>query len=198
MRKVSIWLAINIGYVITKFGDRPIDTYSSSEAANMRDHLLGRGLKVTSVSRIFATIRAVVNLTIGEEGLDLRNPFANTFLPKDPNHEKRKAIPLDVIKKLQAECLRVRDPNRLLIALISDTGMRLSEAVGLVWDDVVLDHQHPHINLKPPLEIITGSKIIFLTLIKFKALITILITLDECNIPILIASGLISLQVKTI
>ena len=115
----------------------------------MRDHLLGRGLKVTSVSRIFATIRAVVNLTIGEEGLDLRNPFANTFLPKDPNHEKRKAIPLDVIKKLQAECLRVRDPNRLLIALISDTGMRLSEAVGLVWDDVVLDHQHPHINLKP-------------------------------------------------
>ena len=139
----------NIGYVITKFGDRPIDTYSSSEAANMRDHLLGRGLKVTSVSRIFATIRAVVNLTIGEEGLDLRNPFANTFLPKDPNHEKRKAIPLDVIKKLQAECLRVRDPNRLLIALISDTGMRLSEAVGLVWDDVVLDHQHPHINLKP-------------------------------------------------
>ena len=139
----------NIGYVITKFGDRSIDTYSSSEAANMRDHLLGRGLKVTSVSRIFATIRAVVNLTIGEEGLDLRNPFANTFLPKDPNHEKRKAIPLDVIKKLQAECLRVRDPNRLLIALISDTGMRLSEAVGLVWDDVVLDHQHPHINLKP-------------------------------------------------
>ena len=139
----------NIGYVITKFGDRPIDTYSSSEAANMRDHLLERGLKVTSVSRIFATIRAVVNLTIGEEGLDLRNPFANTFLPKDPNHEKRKTIPLDVIKKLQAECLRVRDPNRLLIALISDTGMRLSEAVGLVWDDVVLDYQHPHINLKP-------------------------------------------------
>ena len=139
----------NIGYVITKFGDRPIDTYSSSEAANMRDHLLERGLKVTSVSRIFATIRAVVNLTIGEEGLDLRNPFANTFLPKDPNREKRKAIPLDVIKKLQAECLRVRDPNRLLIALISDTGMRLSEAVGLVWDDVVLDYQHPHINLKP-------------------------------------------------
>jgi len=101
------------------------------------------------VARIFATIRAVINLTIGEEGLDCRNPFANTFLPRDSSREKRKAIPLDVIKKLQSECLRIRDPNRVLIALISDTGMRLSEAVGLVWDDVVLDHQYPHINLKP-------------------------------------------------
>ena len=139
----------NIGYVLVKFGDRPIDAYSSADAANVRDHLLSRGLKVTSVARIFATIRAVINLTIGEEGLDCRNPFANTYLPRDETIEKRKSIPLDVLKKVQSECLVVGDTNRLLIALISDTGMRLSEAVGLVWDDVVLDHQYPHINLRP-------------------------------------------------
>ena len=34
-----------------------------------------------------------------------------------------------------------------MIALISDTGMRLSEALGLVWSDIELDHEYPHINL---------------------------------------------------
>ncbi len=41
------------------------------------------------------------------------------------------------------------DERRLLIALISDTGMRLSEALGLVWEDVCLDHQYPHVSLVP-------------------------------------------------
>ena len=36
-----------------------------------------------------------------------------------------------------------------MLALISDTGMRLSEALGLVWGDIDLKHKHPHINLVP-------------------------------------------------
>ena len=39
------------------------------------------------------------------------------------------------------------DERRLVIALISDTGMRLSEALGLVRSDVELEHEYPHINL---------------------------------------------------
>ena len=31
----------------------------------------------------------------------------------------------------------------------SDSGMRLSEAIGLHKDDVMLDAEHPHINVKP-------------------------------------------------
>ena len=34
-----------------------------------------------------------------------------------------------------------------MIALISDAGMRLSEALGLVWSDVELNHEYPHVNL---------------------------------------------------
>ena len=37
---------------------------------------------------------------------------------------------------------------RWLLALISDTGMRLSEAAGLHRDDIILDTSIPHINLK--------------------------------------------------
>ena len=54
------------------------------------------------------------------------------------------------------------------------------------------------INLAPLLAIITGSKIIFEILILFNALITELITFEECNMPIFMASGLMSLDVKII
>ena len=136
----------NVGYVLEHLGDRPIDTYSSADAASFRDWLIDRGLTTSSISRIFGTIRAVINLTIQEHGLDCRNAFANIYLPKKVE-EKRKPIPKHEILQIQKTCLEVGDERRLVIALISDTGMRLSEALGLVWGDVRLDHEYPHINL---------------------------------------------------
>ena len=38
---------------------------------------------------------------------------------------------------------------RWLLALISDTGMRLREAAGLHKDDIILDAPAPYINLQP-------------------------------------------------
>ena len=38
---------------------------------------------------------------------------------------------------------------RWLVALISDTGMRPAEAAGLKTGDLKLNHEHPHISLKP-------------------------------------------------
>ena len=45
--------------------------------------------------------------------------------------------------------MSIDDEARWLVALISDTGMRLSEAAGLHIDDIKLDCEIPHINLKP-------------------------------------------------
>ena len=136
----------NVGYVLEHLGDRPIDTYSSADAASFRDWLIDRGLTISSISRIFGTVRAVINLTIQEHGLDCRNAFANIYLPKKAE-EKRKPIPKHEIIQIQRTCLEIGDERRLVIALISDTGMRLSEALGLVWSDIELDHEYPHINL---------------------------------------------------
>ena len=138
----------NIGYVIDHLGDQPIDTYSSANAASFRDFLIGRGLSISSIARIFGTVRAVVNLTIQETGLDCSNAFSNIYLPKK-SESKRKPIPNDEIILIQKICLDASDERRLLVALISDTGMRLSEALGLVWNDIKLDHEYPHINLAP-------------------------------------------------
>ena len=150
----------NVGYVIKHLGDRPIDTYSTLDAASFRDWLVERDLSSSSISRIFFTVRAVINLMIQENGLNCINGFAKTFLPTS-DREKRPPIPKDELRIIQKTCLDMAEERRLLIALISDSGMRLSEALGIVWKDVCLDHQYPHVALVPhpwrPLKR-TGSK----------------------------------------
>jgi len=138
----------NVGYVIECLGDRPLDAYYSSDAAKFRDWLIYRSLPTSSIKRIFSTIRAVFTLTIQEQGLGCSNAFSNTYLPSD-ERPKRAVISPENIKRVQKVCLDIADERRLLIALISDTGMRLSEALGLVWVDVVLEHEYPHIHITP-------------------------------------------------
>jgi len=138
----------NIQSVVDVLGNRPLDEYSSSDAAAYRDYLLKRRLTTSSVRRNFATIRSIINLAIQEQGLDCRNAFSKVFLPDLDDSKKRKPIPIDVIRAIQRECMSVDDEARWLVALISDTGMRLSEAAGLLVDDIQLDCETPHIDLK--------------------------------------------------
>ena len=138
----------NAGYTIEILGDKPITDYTSLQAGKVRDVLLDRGLAVTSIKRIFGSIRAIINLALAEHGIDARNPFANIYMPEAAIAE-RKPIPIASIRHIQRECLVIDDENRWLLALISDTGLRLSEAVGLVKKDIVLDADMPHIVIQP-------------------------------------------------
>ena len=139
----------NIQSVIDVLGDRPLDEYSSSDAAMYRDYLLKRGLNTSSVKRNFSTIRSIINLTIQEHGLDCRNAFSKVYLPELDDVKQRKPIPIEDIRQIQKDCVSYDDEARWLVSLISDTGMRLSEAAGLHIDDIKLDDEVPHIDLKP-------------------------------------------------
>jgi len=44
--------------------DRPVNAYSSSGAASLRDYVLAKGLTTNSVKRNFSTIRSIINLCI--------------------------------------------------------------------------------------------------------------------------------------
>ena len=139
----------NIGTVIQVLGDRPLDEYSSADAASYRDYLLNKGLTTNSVKRNFSTIRSIINLCIQEYGLDGRNPFSRVYLPDLNDSKKRNPIPVDNIRQIQKDCIAIDDDVRWLVALISDTGMRLSEAAGLHINDINLDNDIPYIDLKP-------------------------------------------------
>ena len=138
----------NIQYVTDQLGDRPIDAYTFADAAALRDKLIENGLSVSSVKRNFSTIRSIINLTITEQGLDCINAFARTYMPDD-ERQRRLPIPIDCIRAIQSDCRHMDDDMRWLVALLSDTGMRLGEAVGLSVDDIRLDDETPHINITP-------------------------------------------------
>ena len=101
------------------------------------------------MKRVFAIIRAIINLSIQEYGLSCKNAFARTYIPDLEDSTKRQPIPIDIIRDIQKECMKMNDPNRWLIALISDTGLRLSEALGLIVSDLKLDQEIPHLNITP-------------------------------------------------
>lgn len=134
-----------INYLIESLGSRSLDQYSKSDAAKLRDWFFQRGLKASSVQRNFSCIKAVVSFAINEMGLDCSNPFQGVYLPSDEVPLKRKPIPMKQIISLQNLCVEIDDDIRHLIALISDTGVRLAEAVGLKKTDIVLDAETPHL-----------------------------------------------------
>ena len=138
----------NANVVIEALGDKPINEYASSEAGKLRDTLLAKGLAVTSIKRMFGSIKAIINLAMAEHGIEGRNPFSSIYMP-DEVQEERQPIPLDAIRRIQRDCMAIDDEMRWLLAIISDTGMRLSEAAGLHKDDIILDAPIPYINLQP-------------------------------------------------
>ncbi|MDG1902074.1 MAG: tyrosine-type recombinase/integrase [Bacteroidales bacterium] len=137
----------NISYAIECFGDIDINLIKPIDSGKYRDFLFNKGLSASSVRRIFSSISAVFNISINEVGINMLNPFSGTYIPDDNKTKIRLPIPIENIRSIQAECKSLDDDNRWLIALISDTGMRLSEAVGLLTNDIILDAKIPHINL---------------------------------------------------
>ena len=137
----------NVSYTIECFGNVDINSLKPIDAGKYRDFLFNKGLSTSSVRRVFSSINAVINISINEIGINMINPFSGTFIPDDNKKKTRLPIPIENIKNIQAECKNLDDDNRWLIALISDTGMRLSEATGLLSGDIVLDAIIPHINL---------------------------------------------------
>ena len=137
----------NISYTIECFGDVDINSLKSIDAAKYRDFLFKKGLSTSSVKRIFSSINAVINITVNEFGINMKNPFSGTFIPDDNKKKIRLPIPIQNIRNIQTECKNLNDDNRWLIALISDTGMRLSEAVGLLTSDIILSTEIPHVSI---------------------------------------------------
>ena len=139
----------NTNYVIKVLGDRGIASYSSSDAGKFRDWLLEKGMTIRTVKRVFSSVRAIINLTIIEQGVDCNNAFSRPYMPEDDKVTLRKPIPNEDIKTIQNKCIEIDDDIRWLLALLSDTGMRLGEGVGLLKSDINLNNEIPCVNIKP-------------------------------------------------
>ena len=138
-----------IGYLIECLGNRSIDQYTSKDATVLREWLINKALSNSSLQRVFSGIKAVINFVTLEQGLECQNAFAKVYLPSNTGAKKRHAINPSNMTKIKAECLSLDDDIRWLVAIIFDSGMRLSEAAGLMVDDLKLEDVIPYIDLKP-------------------------------------------------
>ena len=137
------------GYLIDCCGMKYLNDYVRSDATKFRDYLFAKGLNGASVSRIFGTVRAVINLALSEFGLSIVNPFSNVYFDHSVGVKKRLPVKPEDIKRVQAECYRADDEKRWLIALIADTGMRLAEGAGLLRSDFIEQDGILCVNIRP-------------------------------------------------
>ena len=90
-----------------------------------------------------------MNLSIKEYGLACDNAFAQTFIPDRNNFTKRLPIPTAHLRLIHKTCRGTDDDLQWLVAVISDTRMRLAEAAGLLKANIQLDHEILQVSLKP-------------------------------------------------
>ena len=135
-------------YLVEACGVKGLDGYSRADALKYRDYLIAKGMVGSSVSRVMSSIRAVFNFAISEYALDLKNPFTGMYFDKTAGVSKRLPIPIDDIRKVQEQCRIIDDEMRWLVALVSDTGLRLAEAAGLLKSDIVLDADIPFVSVR--------------------------------------------------
>ena len=137
----------SVGYLVEFSGSKSLTDYSRADANTLRDALIDRGLVASSIKRNFEVVRSVFNVAVIEAGLEVPNPFSGAILSSARQGAQRSPIPIDENRKVQQLCYQKDDDILWLIALLSDTGMRLAEAAGLAKEDVFLDTEVPHIRL---------------------------------------------------
>jgi integrase len=138
----------NVEYIIKVLGNKSIKSYTSIDASKFRDWLMEQGMSNSTVKRVFSSVKAIINLTINEYGLDITNPFSRVYLPSIDG-EIRESVALEDIKFIQSVSKKEDDELRWLLLLLSDSGMRLSEALGLSKDDINLNNPISYIRLIP-------------------------------------------------
>ena len=139
----------NLRYLTDCLGDVDICALLPQHGGQFRDYLIARGLATSSIKRIFSTVKAVLNLAKSELGLNVNNPFSITFIPQVGVVKSRSSIADADIERIQTLCRKFDDDQRWLIALISDTGLRLAEAAGLLVSDINLHCPIPYVDIKP-------------------------------------------------
>ena len=138
-----------VGKMVEVAGDKPIGNYVRSDVNRLRDALVSEGKAGSTVVRMLGTLKAIVGFISSEHGLEMNSAFTRTYVDGKIGVKDRKPFEINTLKKIQVRCREVDDEKRWLIALVSDTGMRLAEAVGLLRSDFTKVDGIPCVVIKP-------------------------------------------------
>lgn len=149
-------------HVVPRFGSVPIDAIGTADIQIWFDELCEQGYSRETILKIKHTTSPVFDSAV-EDGLIRRNPLQSKRLTinthKGGHH---KAIPSEKMKAVRKNISLLPIREKRIVALLSYTGMRLEEVLGLRWEDINLEEQeisirravvHPQRNqpvVKPP------------------------------------------------
>jgi integrase len=138
-----------IGIVTEITGDLPLGDYTRDHARAVRDALIPNHVTGT-VRRRLSSINAVFNLGRREFDIQCQNPFEKLAIAQEGlDATKRLPFTQDELQRISTACHEADDDIRWIVAIQLATGARLAEIVGLRREDAFLDHEVPHIWIRP-------------------------------------------------
>jgi integrase len=150
-RTPAFYESVNRSYALIMDikGNAEISNITRADVNGLRDKLIDKGLSPQTIRRLMVPLRASFALVISEQDLHIKNVFGSLRLPNSQQVRKRGVFDADLLMEIQSRCKFENNEQTQLLLLISDSGMRLAEAVGLLIADIKLDGEVPHVNLIP-------------------------------------------------
>lgn len=144
---------VSIEFVYAKairyFGDCCFTSLKRRDIIAYARHLASHGLQQGGIQNHLHILHGGIKVFITEFGLEVHNPMT-TFHARELWEDEREfpIFSASEIQSLRAACLHGNDDIRWLLALLIDTGARPAEIAGLALDDLHLDADVPHIEIR--------------------------------------------------
>jgi len=139
-----------VAFAVATIGDLPIEQYKRDHARSLRDAMVAQGWASGTTRKGVNTISSIFKVAAREtDRSDLTNPFANLKI-EDEGKDRKKRVPFttEELGKIAQGCLAKDDYIRHLVAVLIETGARISEIAGLRTSDVHVDAEVPYIRVQ--------------------------------------------------
>jgi integrase len=131
-------------------GDMSLQQLNREQIRSYVQKRLNQGAKTGTVRRELNTLRASVALALLERKLVHVNPFEGIVIPKEGSDASEKVIlTTEELVLILTEAFKQGDQLRLLAVVLSHTGMRIAEAVGLRKSDCKVSSGIRYLLLEP-------------------------------------------------
>jgi integrase len=137
------------GQLIAAHGDKLVADYTRADAIQFRDHLIEKGMAGNSIVRVMGNIRAIMNFAASEMGQSQNLAFTRLYIDRKAGAKERQPVSNEHLALIKNHCFRMDDEKRWILALIADTGLRLSEAAGLLKSDFEIRDEIPAVVVQP-------------------------------------------------
>ena len=145
-------LEVAVTQFLNLFGDLPLADIKRHHANSYRDALLAKGNKTATVRKRLGAVSRIIHYTIKHYSLakEIENYFSEMDIPNEGEDAKEREVFTDDELTLLAMACRSQVPNTdiaeryRILAMLMDTGARLSEILGLLSSDVFLDDPVPY------------------------------------------------------